>query len=240
MIARDKCASCVKLRRARHRVGERAFGRPAGPGYTARVKVVSWDPDEPAEAQIQRLCTLAQAPEALTVVFGAASPGRPPSWRTLEKWIGVRAVTMADIRVDVGSPALEAALCCDLVIARRGVRLTWPSSEELPSAGLLWAAGRSGRQGLMATMFESGPVPASRANTWGLVHAVLGVDEALPDIASASHVALSVARDLLRTSAVGMGALELELAAFRLLFAVGEPEEGARAFLEHRDPQFRP
>jgi enoyl-CoA hydratase/carnithine racemase len=42
----------------------------------------------------------------------------------------------------------------------------------------------------------------------------------------------------MRASARGSAGLALELATFRLLFAAGDPEEGARAFLEKRDPRF--
>jgi enoyl-CoA hydratase/carnithine racemase len=53
-----------------------------------------------------------------------------------------------------------------------------------------------------------------------------------------SVASLTAARDLMRASARGSAGLALELASFRLLFAAGDPEEGARAFLEKRDPEF--
>ncbi len=218
---------------------EEGFCVVDGPRYTAPVKVETWNPGEPVEAQLQRLCEGAATPGAMTVVFGPSSSGSSPAWRVLEPWTRVRAVTMADIRGDVGPPALEVALCCDLVIARQGVRLLLPSGGELPSAGVLWAAGRAGRGALAAALLESGAVTAPVALKRGLVHAVLREEESFPGIGGNSRAALTAARDLLRSSASGVGALELELAAFRLLFGLGEPEEGARAFLEHRDPRFR-
>jgi hypothetical protein len=55
---------------------------------------------------------------------------------------------------------------------------------------------------------------------------------------AASVVALSTARDLMRSS---VGARpEIELASFRLLFASGDPGEGARAFFDRRSPEFKP
>jgi 1,4-dihydroxy-2-naphthoyl-CoA synthase len=42
----------------------------------------------------------------------------------------------------------------------------------------------------------------------------------------------------MRAAAHGSAGLALELASFRLLFAVGDPKEGARAFLEKRQPDF--
>jgi hypothetical protein len=52
----------------------------------------------------------------------------------------------------------------------------------------------------------------------------------------ASLVALMTARDLMRSS-VGARS-KLELASFQLLFASGDPGEGARAFFERRSPDF--
>ena len=42
----------------------------------------------------------------------------------------------------------------------------------------------------------------------------------------------------MRAAAHGSAGLALELASFRLLFAAGDPEEGARAFLDKREPEF--
>ena len=42
----------------------------------------------------------------------------------------------------------------------------------------------------------------------------------------------------MRSRADGGAGRALELATFRLLFAAGDPEEGARAFLERRSPRF--
>jgi len=55
---------------------------------------------------------------------------------------------------------------------------------------------------------------------------------------AASVIALSTARDLMRSS-VGARS-EIELASFRLLFASGDPGEGARAFFDRRSPDFKP
>jgi enoyl-CoA hydratase/carnithine racemase len=82
-------------------------------------------------------------------------------------------------------------------------------------------------------------VPAEEAVALGLAQRVLEPDEAVPLAAGGSLAALTIARDLARSSVRREGAgLRLELASFRLLFASGDPEEGARAFLERRPPSF--
>jgi len=72
----------------------------------------------------------------------------------------------------------------------------------------------------------------------GVATAVVPVDEPLPLPKSMSEASLTAARDLMRASARGSAGLALELASFRLLFAAGDPEEGACAFLEKRAPDF--
>lgn len=181
---------------------------------------------------------MGRAPGILRVVFGSGPAASPPSWSCLQPWTEARAVTVADIRGDLAAPALEIALCSDLVVARKGDRLLFPPGNEIPSAGLLWAAGRAGRRGLALALLGGGPVSTAVAFDRGLVHTLLAKGEKFSELDGSSRAALTAARDLLRSSSRGTGALELELATFRFLFALGEPREGALAFLERRDPRF--
>jgi enoyl-CoA hydratase/carnithine racemase len=81
-------------------------------------------------------------------------------------------------------------------------------------------------------------IGAREAVDVGLAHSVVG-NGALPPLPTgASVTAATTARDLMRASAPGAAGLALELAAFRLLFASGDPEEGASAFMEKRPPSF--
>jgi hypothetical protein len=60
----------------------------------------------------------------------------------------------------------------------------------------------------------------------------------LPISRTVSLASCIAARDLARTRSTRRPALALELATFRFLFAVGDPAEGAAAFLERRTPGF--
>jgi enoyl-CoA hydratase/carnithine racemase len=81
-------------------------------------------------------------------------------------------------------------------------------------------------------------MPAGEAVRLGLAHQLVAADADLPLPDPASTAALTAARDLMRSRADGSAGRALELATFRLLFAAGDPEEGARAFLERRAPRF--
>ena len=73
-----------------------------------------------------------------------------------------------------------------------------------------------------------------------LAHEVVDSADELPLPSPASLAAATAARDLMRSQAAGEPGRALELATFRLLFASGDPNEGARAFLERRNPTFPP
>jgi enoyl-CoA hydratase/carnithine racemase len=87
-------------------------------------------------------------------------------------------------------------------------------------------------------LLELREVDAAECLALGLAEEVLADDQKLPFPISASIAALTAARDLVRSAARGGPGLALELASFRLLFAGGDPAEGAQAFLAKRDPAF--
>jgi enoyl-CoA hydratase/carnithine racemase len=147
-------------------------------------------------------------------------------------------VTVADVAGDLVGPALEVALCCDLVYLRQGVQLGLPAPEEAPPAGLLWALARAGRPALARGLLGAATVAAEEAVAVGLAHAVVARERPLPLPQSRSVSALTAARDLMRTRSPRSSALQLELATFQLLFATAHPQEGARAFLDDREPRF--
>ena len=136
----------------------------------------------------------------------------------------------------IWGPALDIALCSDLVYLRRGVELSLAPGEV--SAGLVWALGRAGRAALARGLLDPTPLGADEAVRLGLAQRVLDDGESPMVSDAASVVALSTARDLMRSS-VGARS-EIELASFRLLFASGDPGEGARAFFDRRSPEFEP
>lgn len=198
------------------------------------MKTVEWRPDEPAATQLCAWSMLAGKPGLVRAVFDETGDGSSPDWEELEPWTRSRAVTVAEVRSKISSAALDVALCSDLVYLRRGVELILPPGQ--PSAGLLWALGRAGRAALARGLLDPGMIAGDEAVRLGLAQKVLETGEELSISPSSSLVALSTARDLMRSSATARPALEL--AAFRLLFASGDPRAGARAFFERRTPDF--
>jgi enoyl-CoA hydratase/carnithine racemase len=198
----------------------------------------SWDHNRRPEGQVAALCAAAWELGFLTVDFGCGGDGRGLSWSALEPWTRTRAVTVAVVDGTLASPALEVALCADLVYLRPQASLVLAHDAGAPAPGVIWALGRAGRPALARGLLDTAPVTAGEAAALGLAHAVVAASEPLPLPSASSAAALTTARDLLRASARGAAGLALELASFRLLFASGDPNEGARAFLEKREPEF--
>lgn len=197
-----------------------------------------WNGAEPAAAELPRLCSEAQQTGLLVVRFAESSSGSALDWDLLELWTRSRAVTAADVSGALAGSALEVALTCDLVYLRSGVVLHLGETHEVPSAGLIWALGRAGRGALARGLLDGGELEAAEAVRLGLATAVLEPEAPLPVAGSHSVTALTAARDLMRARQAGDCGLALERATFQLLFAAGDPNEGARAFLERREPVF--
>ncbi len=208
------------------------------PTYTEPVRTLHWTLDRTAADQLRELAVLAKTPGILVARFQDVPADGAVPWTDLEPWTRSRAVTVADIGGELGGAGLEVALCCDLVFVRDGASLVLPGVERPPSAGLLWALTRAGSGALARALLDGGSVPAGEAVRLGLAHQVVAAAAALPLPDPASTAALTSARDLMRSRAGGSAGRALELATFRLLFAAGDPEEGARAFLERRAPRF--
>jgi hypothetical protein len=202
------------------------------------MKTIVWDSDRDAKEQLSSLCERARDPGYLIVEYSSIKVGPAISWSDLETWTRTRAVTVADVRCSLQPPVLDVALCSDLVYLREGQELILPGPEEPPTQGVLLACSRAGRRALSRGLLIGGTVSVRDAVQLGLAHAVLAADEPLPLPEPHSLAALTAARDLARSGATGKRGLELELATFRLLFASGDPNEGARAFLERREPEF--
>jgi enoyl-CoA hydratase/carnithine racemase len=203
--------------------------------YTGGMRSVEWEPGKPAAVQVSIWSKLARKPGILHARFSSDGGDASPAWDELEPWTRSRAVTVAEVRSKISAAALDVALCSDLVYLRRGVELILPSGP--PSPGLLWALGRAGRAALARGLLGPGTMAADEAVRLGIAQKVLEIGEDLSISPSSSLVALSTARDLMRSSARARPALEL--AAFRLLFASGDPRTGAEAFFERKTPDFR-
>jgi len=199
---------------------------------------VQWNHEKDPAGQISGLCDMARELGYLVVEFDGGGGGPDLPWSDLEPWTRSRAVTVADIRVDLASPALDVALCADLVYLRPGVTLTMATSPNPPPPGIIWALGRAGRAALSRGLLDRSPVSGIDAVDLGIVQGIVADGAPLPLPSNPSIASLTAARDLMRASVSGPPGLGLELASFRLLFAAGEPAEGARAFLEKREPVF--
>jgi len=209
-----------------------------GRGTLGAVRTLRWRPDVDPRAQLEALVRATSEPGVLVVGFGSCPPGPGLRWNDVEAWVRSRAVTVAEVEGDLAEPAAAVALCADLVFLRSGARVDLGSPRQPPSPGVLWALGRAGGGALTRGVLEGGWIAAADVVRLGLAQAELDRSEPLPLPSPHSRPALTAARDLLRCRAVGAPAMALELATFRLLFATGHPEEGAKAFLEGREPEF--
>ena len=202
------------------------------------MRRIEWNNREDARAQVAALIAETREIGYFVVAFPEGGGGEPLPWSILEQWTRSRAVTVADVAGELSSPALDVALCSDLVYLRPHASLRLAASAGPPSDGVIWALGRAGRAALARGLLEVDDLSVAEALTLGVATGIVPADTPLPLPKLMSVASLTAARDLLRASARGSAGLALELASFRLLFAAGDPEEGARAFLEKRDPNF--
>ena len=202
------------------------------------MRELIWNHDQEAGAQLTALVTEAREIGYLAVEYSPGGDGEPLPWSAVEPWTRSRAVTVADVSGVLASPALEVALCSDLVYLRPQAELRLAFGDGPPSDGVIWALGRAGRAALARGLLDGDDLAAADAVHLGIATGSVPADVPLPMPRSMSVASLTAARDLMRAGARGSAGLALELASFRLLFAAGDPEEGARAFLEKRDPDF--
>ena len=202
------------------------------------MRRIDWNHHQDGGAQVAALTAEAREIGYLVVVFPEGGGGDPLPWAALERWTRSRAVTVADVAGELSSPALDVALCSDLVYLRPRASLRIAPNGGPPADGVIWALGRAGRAALARGLLEVDDLSAADAVSLGVATGIVPADVPLPLLDSVSEASVTAARDLMRASARGSAGLALELASFRLLFAAGDPEEGARAFLEKRDPKF--
>jgi enoyl-CoA hydratase/carnithine racemase len=143
----------------------------------------------------------------------------------------------------------ELVLACDLRIAAAGATFGLPEVRVgVPSviqAALLPAMVGPGRAAEM--LLTGDPVGAAQALEWGLVNRVVeptalaaAVDEVVGRLLAAAPGAIRLQKELIigwrqtdLTTAVRLG-----IRAFAGAYMAGEPQEGARAFLEKRPARF--
>lgn len=197
-----------------------------------------WKLEAETDRQLESLLAASGSPGYLVVSFDDGAAGAPAPWPAIERWTRSRAVTVSDVRGAIRGGALEVAACSDLVLVRGAARFELPPASEPPSRALVWALARAGRAALACGLLEGEAMTARRAVELGVAHRLMDGADTLPLPDAPSVAALTAARDLMRSPRRGSAGRALELATFSMLFASGDPEEGARSFLERRTPRF--
>ena len=202
------------------------------------MKVIEWSTEVDAADQLEDVLRETREIGVVIVEVAGQTTGGSLTWEEIRPWTRTRAVTVADVTGDLAGAGIDVALCCDLIYLREGSALILPGGEEAPTAGQTWALARAGRSALALGLLTGGRIDESQALRTGLVHELVPIGASLPLPERLSLAALTAVRDLMRARVTGEPGRALELATFRLLFAAGDPKEGARAFFEKRRPRF--
>jgi 2-(1,2-epoxy-1,2-dihydrophenyl)acetyl-CoA isomerase len=146
---------------------------------------------------------------------------------------------------------MHLALACDLVIAADTARFieVFVRRGLVPDAGGAWLLPRLvGLQRAKELMFFGDDVPASRAEQLGLVNRVVpaeALDEVVTEwakrLAAGPTPSIGLAKRLLNRSLDGdrATAFEDEALAQEINMGTHDANEGVRAFVERRDPNYR-
>ncbi len=163
----------------------------------------------------------------------------------------IRQPVIASVHGHCIAGGTELTLCCDLVVAADDAQFGLAEARVgvLPGAGAAVRITRWVGRAIAKEMLMLGdPWPASEAHRVGLVNRIVprgdlvpATEELATALAARSPLALAAAK-----RAVNVGGemdldrgIEYVLQEFALLFAAGDQEEGMRAFLEKRAPDFR-
>jgi len=159
--------------------------------------------------------------------------------------------TVAKIQGFCLGGGFELALSCDLRVATEDSRFGFPEINLglLPGGGGTQRALRMvGEARAKELVFRGEHITAERAENWGLINRAVPEDEYedtceefLSDLVQGPPVALKHAKRVMNEGAdedLDAG-LQMESQAFALLLTTEDAKEGAAAFQEDRDPDFR-
>lgn len=142
----------------------------------------------------------------------------------------------------------EIALACDIRVAQNGIKmgLTETSVGVMPAGGGTQRLAQVVGVGVAKELIYRGKVlDAEEAADINLVNHVFeeedfeaNLAELAEEIAEKSPIALRMAKESINRGLDLEGGLDFERIAGAFLFGTDDQEEGARAFLEDRDPEF--
>lgn len=145
----------------------------------------------------------------------------------------------------------ELAMCCDIILAAEGTKIGLPETNigVMPGGGGTQRLTRAvGKYRAMEMILTGSNITAEEAASLGLVNRVVPAGQHLQEarkialvIASKGPVAVKLAKAAVnRAEESGLSeGLEYERQLFYLTFATKDKEEGMKAFLEKRRPEFR-
>lgn len=161
--------------------------------------------------------------------------------------------TIAAVNGSAAGAGASLALACDIVIAARSSFFLFPFMPRLgivPDMGATYFLPRRiGSARAMALSLLGDRLPAQTAADWGLIWRCVDDAALAEDVAQTAarlsrapaHAALELRRTWAASAANDLQAqLDHEEARQRVLLARDEFEEGVRAFLDKREPQFPP
>lgn len=142
----------------------------------------------------------------------------------------------------------DLALASDLCIASQSARFGMPSLRVgvmTPFGGMSRLIKRVGVSRAKSMIFTGNTIDASEAKALGLVHLVLPVRELLSgtirqtlEILKQSPAAFALSKKLLVENSTSRKADEQEIELYASCFKTNDQKEGARAFMEKREPIF--
>jgi len=145
----------------------------------------------------------------------------------------------------------ELAMCCDIILAAEGTKIGLPEINigVMPGGGGTQRLIRAvGKYRAMEMILTGSNITAEEAASLGLVNRVVPAGQHLQEarkialvIVSKGPVAVKLAKAAVKRAEEGglSEGLEYERQLFYLTFATKDKEEGMKAFLEKRRPEFR-